>query len=140
MLNSGVAKAIADLRTSFPELRVVDDGSGGAIVLIDNVPLGPPFKQERTWVGFTIASTCPYADTYPHYFREDLSRIDGQDLKAPIHVGGHKFPPAASAGDEGGTFDRQAIMVSRRSNKRDSSGIETPLTKLNKVLRWMLNS
>jgi len=137
MLTPGVQKAISDLMASYPTLRYAEDGAGGAHVLIEEISLGFPFTQETTWVGFSIASTCPYADTYPHFFRADLSRIDGGSMTAPIHVAGHQFPPGGSARDERGVFDRTAIMVSRRSNRRDASGIETPLTKLNKVLRWM---
>lgn len=140
MLTPGVEKAIADLRVNFPDLRYSEDGSGGALVLLENVPLGPPFAQDSTWVGFSIVSTCPYADTYPHYFRHDLSRCDGAPLKKPIHETGHKFPPAGNFKDDKGVFDVAAVMVSRRSKHRDSSGIESPLTKLNKVLRWMQNS
>lgn len=140
MLTPAVEKAISDLMASYPTLRYAEDGAGGAHVLIEKVPLGSPFAQETTWVGFSIASTCPYADTYPHYFRPDLSRIDGSPLTNPIHLTGHQFPPAGSASDERGVFDRTAIMVSRRSTRRDASGIESPLTKLNKVLRWIRTS
>ena len=61
-----VAKAIDELRSTFDHCVVAaePDGSGGAIVRVVNIPLGPPYKQTTIWIGFQITFQYPYADVY----------------------------------------------------------------------------
>lgn len=98
------------------------------------MPLGGPYGQDTTWVGFFITNACPYADTYPFYMRPDLSRKDGAELKRPLHPTNQhwKFGPP-------NTPSRPAVMVSRRQNQRHCLGRETPLLKLLTVLKWMVD-
>lgn len=119
-----VHQTIEEIRATFPKcpLSVQEDGEGGARVVIENVPLGGPFAQESTWVGFQVTFQYPYADVYPHYVRGDLSRSDGGPLGAALS-------PTTWQ-------DRQAIQVSRKSNQHDA-GIDTACTKLLKVLTWL---
>ena len=83
-------------------------------------------------MAFFISNACPFADTYPFYVRADLSRIDGVALKVPLHVGNSWAP------DLRGFSARPAVMVSRRQNHPECVGRETPLMKLQTVIRWLM--
>jgi len=133
-MKAAVEKAVAEIRAFYAELRVAvyESPCGGAYILIEDVPLGPPYAQETTWVGFFITNACPYADVYPFYLRADLKRVDGKPLKVPLHIG-YKWQPTLTT-----IPPRQAVMVSRRQNHAHCIGKETPLLKLQTVLRWML--
>src|SRR6266511_724246 len=100
-----VTSAIEQVRSDFDNcnLTVREDAEGGAYVTLEGVPLGSPYEQSDTWVGFRIVSQYPYADTYPHYVRGDLSRLDSR----PLGDG------TGSAEWEG----RPAVQLSRRSNR-----------------------
>lgn len=135
-MKAEVDKAVQAIIAHFSVLRVevIESSCGGAWVLIHDVPLGGPYVQDTTWVGFFITSACPYADTYPFYVRPDLSRKDGAALKVPLHPNNQYWtfgPP--------NTPRRPAVMVSRRQKQRHCLGRETPLLKLLTVLKWMLN-
>lgn len=119
-----ILRALAAIKTNFPECTQVvrEDGEGGAYVILEDVPLGSPYSQSTTWVGFRITFQYPYSDVYPHFVRGDLSRADGKGLGE-----------ATSAS----TFEnRAAIQVSRRSNKLNPA-VDTALLKLLKVLQWL---
>jgi hypothetical protein len=133
-MKSEVEKAITAIRKHYSPLpvEVFESSCGGACVLIHDVPLGAPYQQESTWVGFFITNACPFADTYPFYVRPDLSRLDGVALKAPLHVSNQWAPDLPSFNS------RPAVMVSRRQNHAHCLGRETPLMKLQAVIAWML--
>jgi hypothetical protein len=134
-MKAGVEMAVGELRKAFAgrPMQVAESPCGGAYVLIEDVPLGGPFAQAMTWVGFFLTNACPEADTYPFYVRPDLSRTDGSPLKAPLHAG-NRWPPGVQAMTE-----RPAVMVSRRQNNQACWGRESPLAKLQAVLKWMQN-
>jgi hypothetical protein len=121
-----VAHAIEQIRADFPDspITIREDGEGGAYMILEDVPLGPPYQQSSTWVGFRIVHQYPYADTYPHYVRGDLARLDGRPL-------GDGTTPTSWEG-------RPAIQLSRRSNRLDAS-TDTAALKLQKVLVWLLS-
>lgn len=125
-MNVPVASAIADIRAAYPDATVTatPDNDGGAYVIVEAVPLGSPYKQESTWIGFRIAFQYPYADVYPHFARSDLERADGRPLGDGMSTG-HNF-----AG-------RPAVQISRRSNRLDPM-TDTAALKLAKVLQWMI--
>jgi hypothetical protein len=133
-----VQDAIEGIRRHFHGLPVLvgPDQNGGACVFVEGVPLGPPYAQADTWLGFHITQACPYADVYPHFVRADLTRLDGKPLGEAI-TPGHSFPqPGVVVGNT--LPPRAAIQISRRSNHRDQqSNLETPLLKTIKVLRWL---
>ena len=100
-----------------------EDGQGGTLAVVDPVPLGPPYVQGDTWVGFHITHLHPQADIYPLHVRGDLRRTDGVGLGA-----------ATSAS----SFDgRPSIQLSRRTNHLDPETFSA-LMKLDHVIAWLL--
>jgi hypothetical protein len=121
-----IAEAIEEIRETFAEstVTVEGDGSGGAWVVIDPVPLSEIFVQDSTWVAFQITFPYPDADVYPHFVWPDLRRTDGTALGAGFTVS--QWGPT---GDPG-------MQLSRRSNRLDPA-IDTAATKALKVLKWL---
>jgi hypothetical protein len=136
-LNDGVVEAVDELMVLFPDrpLEWEADGQGGAHVVMSGFALGPQYEQEMTWVGFHITHMCPFADTYPHYVRSDLSRVDGGALGDGLSGSVQWVGLQGALGLHLGT--RLAIQISRRSNRLAADGIETPAIKLLKVLTWL---
>ena len=136
-MNAEVQLAIDEIRDQFPDLTIIvaPDRSGGACVILENVPVGEAFAQASSWIGFHITHACPYADTYPHFGRADLARRDGQALPEGI-TPGHSWPQPDVGADTSVMPARPAVQISRRSNRRDAAG-ETPNLKLLKVLQWL---
>lgn len=119
-----ILRALEDIKTSFPECTQIirEDGEGGVYVILEDVPLGAPYNQTTTWVGFRITFQYPYSDVYPHFLRGDLSRADEKGLGEATSTC---------------TFEgRAAIQISRRSNKLNPA-VDTALLKLLKVLQWL---
>ena len=120
---TNVAQAVVDLLSTFgaDRVRAWADGTGGAQVVIDDVPLSPTWTTASTWVGFAVSHLVPEADTYPHYVRADLGYADGRSLTAPLS-------PASFAGVP-------AVQVSRR--QRPGTAAQTPAEKTRGVLAWL---
>lgn len=131
---AGVAATLEAIRNHFVGLQVTAraTATGGAHVIIEDVPLGPPYAQAKTWIGFHLSDACPYDDSYPFYVTANLSRIDGAALRCPPLHAGQAFPADGSTTDT-----RSAVMVSRRQRDQASFAFESPLLKLIKVLKWM---
>lgn len=126
-INASVAKAIDELRSTFPDCTVETepDGSGGAFVRVRHIPLGLPYRQSTVWIGFQITFQYPYADIYPHFTDPDLVRADGADLGSGFGSAQFRNEPA--------------IHISRRSNGLNPA-TDTAALKLQKVIRWLLCS
>jgi hypothetical protein len=124
-ITTAVAKAIEEIRACFPDcpLEAIPDGSGGAFVTLTKFPLGPPWAQPDTWIGFQITFQYPYADVYPHFVRPDLARADGKPLGAGL-------------GQNARFRDQPAVQISRKSNKLNPA-TDTAKLKLLKVLQWL---
>ena len=126
-LKPAVEEAIKDLKKAFPRATVspIEDGQGGAHVVVEPVPLDPQvFVQNETWVGFDLHFQLPYADVYPIHVRSDLARCDGVELRdAALH------PNESFQG-------RPSLMLSRRSNNRDPEH-DKPHLKVLRVLEWL---
>jgi Prokaryotic E2 family E len=120
-----VAAAVQEIKHAFPDRRVevFPEEQGGAYVIVPDLDLGARYTPSTSWCGFLITFQYPRADVYPHFLDGSVRRSDG---------GG--FP----AGITGPTTwqDRQALQVSRRSN-RWNPALDTALTKLVKVLEWV---
>ena len=135
-----VEEAIEEIRQHFKDCKVLvgPDKDGGACVIVEDLPLGAPYGQSHSWVGFHITHACPYADVYPHFMRGDLARADKKPL-GELMTQNHKFPQPGVV-EKSTIPPRPAVQISRRSNKRDpQSDLETPLIKLLKVLRWVMS-
>ena len=122
-----VAKAIEEIRCTFEgsDVDVEPDGSGGATVMVRDVPMGRPYAQTDVWFGFHITFQYPYADVYPHFTAPDLARSDGGGL-------GSGFGTASFRG-------QPATQISRRSNRLNPE-TDTAALKLLKVVKWMKSS
>ena len=123
-LTAAVERAITEIRACFPDnpLELIPDGSGGSFITMQALPLGPPWTQAETWIGFQITFQYPYADVYPHFVRPDLSRVDRGPLGAGLGNAQFRGQPA--------------VQVSRRSNKLNPA-TDTAKLKLLKVLKWL---
>ena len=124
-MKSEVAACIEEIKRQFPasNVTVVDDGQGGARMLVEPVELGPRYRPASSWMGFHIPPQYPYADIYPIFIGGDVVRADGVPLAAPI-TPGHQF--------EG----RSAIQVSRR-NSAAQAGQQKAVAKILKVLSFL---
>lgn len=120
-----VERAISEIRANLPnsEVSIKEDGQGGAIVIVEQVDLGPKYKPQETWVGFQITFQYPMADVYPHFIRGDIVRTDGTAFGEGItkpHI----------------WQEREATQVSRKSNHLNPT-FDTAILKLHKVLKWL---
>jgi hypothetical protein len=122
-----IKKALEELQAHFPSLISWKEVSNGSVeVAVERLDLGPPYKQQDTWFGFTITPLVEYADVYPHFVRPDLSRTDGVQL-------GQAFQQNRSF------YGRPAVQVSRRAKLSGPEYPVSPLLKLLKVHQWMLS-
>ena len=121
-----VAKAVDELRSAFDQCSVEAeaDGSGGAYVVVKGIPLGFPYRQTDTWIGFQITFQYPYADVYPHFTDPSLARADEKDLGSGFGSGQFRNQPS--------------IQISRRSNRLNPV-TDTATLKLLKVIQWLKN-
>lgn len=128
-VKSEVEIAIDHIRSNYPdaELEVAEDGSGGAFVVVNPVTLSDNYRQDETWIGFHITSAPEFADVYPHFVRADLQRTDGAPLGEGFGSTKFQFPGEA----------RQAIQISRRTNRAFAPNIRNPAIKLEKVIEWL---
>jgi len=115
-------------------VKVLEDGSGGAYVIVEGVDLGETFSPSETWIGFQIVWSCPEPDVYPHFIDASL-RYVGTGATPNQHIDGNLPTTMARSGVMPG-FDLPAIVVSRRSN-RHNPDTDTPLTKLLRVLTFL---
>ena len=119
-----VANAIEEIRCTFEgcDVDVEADGSGGALLVVRDVPMGCPYVQPEVWCGFRITFQYPYADVYPHFTNADLARSDGGSLASGFGTASFQGQPA--------------IQISRRSNRLNPER-DTAALKLLKVIAWM---
>jgi len=129
MLKPPVDEAISEIKARFGAEKVqhLEDGDGGAYVVVDGLDLGVAYTDSTrvSWMGFRIGFQYPMADIYPHFVRSDLARVDGRPFGSGVSG------PTRFVG-----YERDALQLSRRSNGRDA-GIETALIKMLKVLDWI---
>lgn len=131
-MKSEVGTAIEELERSFPghALRYVEDGEGGAYVIVEDLNLGDRYAPSTSWVGFHITHPYPDAEVYPYFLRGDLlpqNPADGTPTGWPeAMAAGHKMPG----------FDLNAIQVSRKSNRWNPER-DTAASKLARVLEWI---
>jgi hypothetical protein len=123
MLTAAVSAAVDAVRAHFvgQSVEVAPDGAGGATIIIDQIAVGPGYSPSFTWLGFHISAAYPDADIYPHRVGV-LARTDGQAHGPAIqHVT---------------WVNRQALQISRRSNRRDPA-VDTAANKAERILTWL---
>ena len=141
-MNPPVAAAIAQLERAFAghAVSVLDNGDGGAFVIVDDLELGPAFTPARSWIGFQIPALYPRADVYPHYVCSELVRADGGPLTTPLNPcqampgfdrpAVHGFPPLQPVGPRTGHGRTQAQshphVVFRAGRQIPGSGMMRP--------------
>lgn len=119
-----VEVAIAEVRAMFPghRVEVEPESQGGAHVTVHDLPFGPGFTPQRSWIGFLVPFQYPDTDIYPHFTDAALVRTDGAALDAA-------FQRIAWQG-------RAATQISRRARSWDPA-TDTAAVKLRKVLAWI---
>lgn len=124
-VSSAVLDGVAGVREQFPghAVEVTTDGTGGVIVIVEDVPVGGPYVEETTWLGFQVSSAYPMADVYPHFVGR-LHRVDRAGH-------GEGFSGVEWQG-------RPALQLSRRSN-RWNANVDTAGLKAMKVLTWLVS-
>lgn len=131
-MQEAVRKAIDEIAARYPghQIRICEDGQGGAYVIVDELQLGDRYAPPTSWIGLHITCLHPEPDIYPFFLSGDVRYVgDG-----PTPNGG--YPEAISPGHKMPGFDLPAIQVSRRSNgwnpRRD-----TAAAKLARILDWI---
>lgn len=124
-MRTEVAEGIEALRRQFPgaEIVVIDDESGGARVIVEEVRIGARFTPEATWIGGYLTAQYPYADVYPIFIGGEVKRVDEKGFVAPVTTG-YTFA------------DRPAIQISRVTRVIDGTG-QTAREKFLKVLHFL---
>jgi hypothetical protein len=126
-----VRQAIEELGESFPghDVRTLEDGEGGAYVLVEALDLGERYAPRTSWVGFHVTHPYPDADVYPHFIAGET-----QYLGTGASANGYPEGMAPSLNMPG--FDLPAIQISRRSNRWNPDR-DTAAFKLSRILEWI---
>jgi hypothetical protein len=87
-MKTEVSTAVEELKRQFATaaFTVLEDGQGGARVLMEPVTIGPRYRPVGTWFGFHIPAQSPYADIYP-VFIGNVARVDGRPFVPPVTGG-----------------------------------------------------
>jgi hypothetical protein len=126
-LSPELVGAADELRATFPDATVTltTDDQGGAWIVIDPIDLGERWEPIRSWLGFHVAATYPYADIYPHFIPESCRLADGGGL-----------PPAVSTGASMPGLEGTCLQISRKSHRWDPTR-DTAAIKALKVSDWL---
>lgn len=124
-MNQEVSQAIDELRKAFhpSEVTAVDDGAGGAYVVVESVTLGGRYQPQTSWMGGHVSALYPLADIYPVFIAAGVQRVDGTPFQPPVTL------HANFAG-------RPAIQVSRRNNQIHLAP-QTAVAKFVKVIDYL---
>src|SRR5689334_6887240 len=85
-MNQEVTNAIEELKRAYPDsaVTVIEDGQGGAYVIVETVCLGSRFDPQTSWIGGHISALYPAADIYPVFIDAGVRRADGKPFEAPV--------------------------------------------------------
>lgn len=124
-LESGVEVGLGGVRAQYAgqPVEATSDTAGGVFVVVSSVPLGPPYMEHATWLGFQISAAYPFADVYPH-FVAPVARIDGQTHGEGVALTEWQGRPA--------------LQLSRRSNRWNPE-MDNAALKAAKVMTWFLS-
>jgi hypothetical protein len=131
-----VEESLQELREGMPghDVRVLEDGSGGAYVIVDDIEIGEHFAPPRSWIGFHV-TFAEDADVYPHFI-DPTVRYVGTPASAPNQHPDGNLPTAMTRGQQMPGFNDAAIQVSRRSTNRNGD-TDSPLMKLLRVIEFL---
>lgn len=129
LIKAGVRAAWESLGVAYPHIQMsaFPDGQGGLWVEFVDVPLGPAYEQDSTFLIFNLLFNLPGADIYPMFVRSDLSRVDGLPLGEGLTV--------TQLSWSGEPSSRPVVQLSRRT-KGDFT-LQTAAQKVAKVLHWL---
>src|SRR2546428_232172 len=65
-------------------VRVREDGSGGAYVIVDDIEIGEHFAPRRSWIGFHV-TFAEDAHVYPHFIDPHLQYVRPRLLARELH-------------------------------------------------------
>jgi hypothetical protein len=131
-MKEAVRKAIDEIASSYPgqPIREIEDGEGGAYVIVDDLQLGEKYAPPISWIGLHITFLHPEPDIYPLFLDANVRYIgSGQAAN-----GG--YPEAMTQGHKMPGFDLPAIQLSRRSHRWNPVR-DTAALKLTRVLDWI---
>lgn len=131
-----VEKALDELTTGLPDATVDSkpDPDGGAFVLVHGIEIGSSFEPASSWVGFHITFAYPDADVYPHFIDPEVRYVGSGE--APNQSPDGNLPTAMTRGATMPGFERPAIQISRRSNRRDADS-DSALQKLLRIVEFL---
>ena len=123
-LSENVRRGIEEIRAAFSghDVGVVEDGQGGARVVVGDVDLGAQHVPSRGPIGFLLGFQYDSSDVYPHFVTVDMNRADGKPLGGGLSKVQWNNGPA--------------VQISRRSHGW-RAGVDTAAMKLQKVLEWL---
>jgi hypothetical protein len=135
-MKSSIAAAIDEVKEAFPDAEVsaIEDGDGGAFVMVEPVSIGSTFSPTSTWIGFHVTFAYPEADVYPHLISADVKYVG--DGPAPNEHPDGNLPTPLSRGATMSGFDKPAVQISRRTKSVDPE-TSTALHKLRRVLEFL---
>jgi hypothetical protein len=136
-MKDDVREAVEELEAGAPGegVSVLEDGEGGAHVVVEGVPIGPAFAPSKAWIGFHITHAYPDADVYPHMIDAQIRYMGKGEAPAIFPEG--NLPAAMSRGDfKASGFERPAIQISRASNRRDAEN-DSALQKLLRIIEFL---
>src|SRR5919201_1082878 len=95
-----VEQSLQELREGMPghDVRVLEDGSGGAYVIVDEIEIGEHFAPPRSWIGFHV-TFAEDADVYPHFI-DPTVRYVGTPASAPNQHPDGNLPTAMTRGQQ----------------------------------------
>jgi hypothetical protein len=135
-MKPNVEAAVTELREGLPGHNIIvkEDAEGGAYVIVEAIDIGSGFDPSVSWVGFHITWPYPESDVYPHFIDHNV-RYTGKGPSPVEHANG-PLPSSMTRDQTMPGFDKEAIQVSRRSNRWNPS-TDTALRKLLRVVAFL---
>ncbi|MGN6221871.1 MAG: hypothetical protein ACTHNQ_20420 [Microbacterium sp.] len=129
-LTQEVAEALEQLAESFPEAAVThrEDGTGGAFVKVEPLPMGGRFNVRFSWIGFHLVYSYPEAQVYPHFCVPALTMNDGTALRSEDGFQQTNWGPDG---------DTEPVTQLSRSSRNWDPDIDTAAAKLHRILDWL---
>jgi hypothetical protein len=131
-----VEAGLIELRVGLQDnnIRHLEDGEGGAFVIVDELFIGENFTPSTAWIGFHITWSYPDADVYPHFLGPQVKYVGARE--APNQHPDGNLPVPMTRGATMPGFNQPAIQISRRSQRR-SVETDSALLKLMRVLAFL---